>query len=75
MVRNDDPNSDAADEPILLRIGEAARLMGVSISTLRRLEENGRLAEYGVKVYYTPTKRRRYRRSEILEALERSVRG
>jgi len=75
MVRNDYPDSDATDEPVFLRIGEAARLMGVSISTLRRLEENGKLAEYGVKVYYTPTKRRRYRKREILDALERSARG
>jgi len=75
MVRNDDPNEDTTDDPVLLRIGEAARLMGVSISTLRRLEKNGKLAEYGVKVYYTPTKRRRYRKSEILQALERSAQG
>ncbi|CAN5894126.1 hypothetical protein BH20GEM1_BH20GEM1_22910 [soil metagenome] len=64
---------DENQEPIFLRIGEAARLLGVSISTLRRLEKNGRLAEYGVRVYYTPTRRRRYKKSEILEALERSV--
>jgi DNA-binding transcriptional MerR regulator len=64
---------DEDQEPIFLRIGAAARLLGVSISTLRRLEKNGRLAEYGVKVYYTPTRRRRYKKSEILEALERSA--
>ncbi|MDX1660864.1 MAG: MerR family DNA-binding transcriptional regulator [Gemmatimonadota bacterium] len=63
------------DEPVFLRIGAAARLLGVSISTLRRLEKNGRLAEYGVKVYYTPTQRRRYKKREILEALERSAKG
>jgi len=66
---------ERADEPVFLRIGAAARLLGVSISTLRRLEKNGRLAEYGVRVYYTPTRRRRYKKSEILEALERSARG
>ena len=65
--------SNRDKEPVFLRIGDAARLLGVSISTLRRLEKNGRLAEYGVRVYYTPTKRRRYKKSEILEALERSA--
>lgn len=63
------------EEPIFLRIGAAAKLLGVSISTLRRLEKNGRLSEYGVRVYYTPTRRRRYKKSEILEALERSATG
>ena len=62
-------------EPVFLRIGAAARLLGVSISTLRRLEKSGRLGEYGVRVYYTPTRRRRYKKSEIIEALERSARG
>jgi DNA-binding transcriptional MerR regulator len=66
------PKNDT-QEPVFLRIGAAARLLGVSISTLRRLEKNGRLGEYGVKVYYTPTRRRRYKKSEILEALERSA--
>jgi excisionase family DNA binding protein len=66
---------DEIQEPIFLRIGAAARLLGVSISTLRRLEKNGRLAAYGVRVYYTPTRRRRYKKSEILEALERSAQG
>jgi predicted site-specific integrase-resolvase len=66
---------ERADEPVFLRIGGAARLLGVSISTLRRLEKSGRLAEYGVRVYYTPTRRRRYKKSEIIEALERSARG
>lgn len=72
MVQRDDSSSD---EPIFLRIGAAAKLLGVSISTLRRLEKNGRLAEYGVRVYYTPTRRRRYKRTEIIEALERSATG
>ena len=67
--------NDRADDPVFLRIGAAARLLGVSISTLRRLEKSGRLGEYGVKVYYTPTRRRRYKKSEIIEALERSARG
>jgi excisionase family DNA binding protein len=58
-----------------LSIGDACRLLGVSPSTLRRLEKNGKLAAYGVKVYYTPTRRRRYRRSEILAAMEASANG
>ncbi|HET6341524.1 MAG TPA: helix-turn-helix domain-containing protein [Gemmatimonadota bacterium] len=66
---------DKDKEPVFLRIGDAARLLGVSISTLRRLEKNGRLGEYGVRVYYTPTRRRRYKKAEIIEALERSAHG
>jgi len=66
---------DGVEEPVFLRIGAAARLLGVSISTLRRLEKSGRLSEYGVRVYYTPTHRRRYKKSEIIDALERSARG
>ena len=41
---------DKDKEPVFLRIGDAARLLGVSISTLRRLEKNGRLGEYGVRI-------------------------
>ncbi len=63
------------DPPEFLAIGDACRLLGVSASTLRRLEKNGKLAAYGVKVYYTPTRRRRYKRSEILTAMEASARG
>ncbi|MDX1623699.1 MAG: MerR family DNA-binding transcriptional regulator [Gemmatimonadota bacterium] len=73
MPQQNDAGSEP--DPLFLRIGAAARLLGVSISTLRRLEKNGRLSEYGVKVYYTPTNRRRYKKSEILEALERSAKG
>ena len=64
-----------SDEAEFLSIGDACRLLGVSPSTLRRLEKNGKLAAYGVKVYYTPTRRRRYKRSEILSAMEASARG
>ena len=71
----EDNDKITTNDPVFLRIGAAARLLGVSISTLRRLEKNGRLGEYGVKVYYTPTRRRRYKKSEILEALERAARG
>lgn len=68
-------SKNVPEEPIFLRIGAAARLLGVSISTLRRLEKNGRLGEYGVRVYYTPTRRRRYKKTEIIDALERSAQG
>jgi maleamate amidohydrolase len=63
------------EEAEFLSIGDACRLLGVSPSTLRRLEKNGKLAAYGVKVYYTPTRRRRYRKSEILSAMEASARS
>lgn len=63
------------EESELVAIGEAARLLGVSSTTLRRLEKSGRLAAYGVKVYYTPTGRRRYKRVEILAAMEASVKS
>ena len=63
------------EEADFVPIGRASRLLGVSVSTLRRLEKNGKLAAYGVKVYYTPTRRRRYRRSEILTAMEASAGG
>ena len=63
------------EEAEFLSIGDACRLLGVSPSTLRRLEKNGKLAAYGVKVYYTPTRRRRYKRNEIIEAMEASAKG
>ena len=63
------------EEPEFLSIGDASRLLGVSVSTLRRLEKSGKLAAYGVKVYYTPTGRRRYKKSEIIQAMEASARG
>ncbi|MFN2433626.1 MAG: helix-turn-helix domain-containing protein [Gemmatimonadota bacterium] len=62
-----------AREGDLLSIGEASRLLGVSPSTLRRLEKDGRLAAYGVRVYHTPSRRRRYKRSEVVAALEASA--
>jgi len=54
----------------MLRIGAASKLLGVSVSTLRRMEETGALQQYGVSVYYTPTKRRRYSENEILAAMK-----
>jgi len=49
----------------LLNISEAAKLLGVSPSTLRRLEKNGNIEEYGLKVIYTPGGQRRYILDEI----------
>lgn len=50
----------------LLTISEAAKILGVSTSTLRRLEkENGVVEGYGLKVIYTPGGQRRYLLDEI----------
>lgn len=38
----------------LLTVSDAAKLLGISASTLRRLEENGEVKTYGLKVVYTP---------------------
>src|ERR1700730_1437270 len=49
----------------LLNISDAAKLLGVSPSTLRRLEKNGNIEEYGLKVIYTPGGQRRYIQDDI----------
>ncbi|SMQ81520.1 Nicotinamidase-related amidase [Bacillus sp. OV166] len=49
----------------LLTISDAAKLLGVSPSTLRRLEKNGNIEEYGLKVIYTPGGQRRYILDEV----------
>lgn len=49
----------------LLTIAEAADVLRVSYSTLRRWEAAGR-----IQVERTPTKQRRYRRSAINEAVQ-----
>lgn len=49
----------------LLNISAAANLLGVSPSTLRRMEKNGAIEEYGLKVIYTPGGQRRYVLDEI----------
>jgi nicotinamidase-related amidase len=49
----------------LLNISEAAKLLGVSPSTLRRLEKNGTVEGYGLKVLYTPGGQRRYILDEL----------
>ena len=49
----------------LLNISEAAKLLGVSASTLRRLEHDGVVEGYGLTVIYTPGGQRRYILDEI----------
>jgi maleamate amidohydrolase len=49
----------------LLNISEAAKLLGVSASTLRRLEKDGSVDGYGLKVLYTPGGQRRYMLDEV----------
>jgi maleamate amidohydrolase len=51
----------------LLNISQAAKLLGVSSSTLRRLEKNGVVEGYGLKVIYTPGGQRRYLLDEVQE--------
>jgi maleamate amidohydrolase len=40
-------------------------LLGVSPTTMRRLEQDGEVKGYGIRVYYTPGGQRRYSTSEI----------
>jgi maleamate amidohydrolase len=49
----------------LLNISDAAKLLGVSPSTLRRLEKDGAVEGYGLKVLYTPGGQRRYMLEEV----------
>lgn len=50
----------------LLTISEAAKVLGISTSTLRRLErDNGIVDGYGLKVIYTPGGQRRYLLDEV----------
>lgn len=55
----------------LLNISQAAKLLGVSSSTLRRLEKNGVVEGYGLKVIYTPGGQRRYLLDEIQQLFTR----
>jgi putative resolvase len=50
----------------LVQIGEAARIAGVSVSTLRRWDSDGVLVPVR-----TPGGRRRYRVAEVLATLQR----
>ncbi len=49
----------------LLTVSDAAKMLGISASTLRRLEKNGEVQTYGLKVVYTPGGQRRYLADEI----------
>jgi maleamate amidohydrolase len=61
---------------IFVSIAEAAKLLGVSPATLRRLESGDEVRGYGVRVYHTPGGQRRYLRSEIEQFyLERGFAG
>ena len=50
---------------MLLRLPEAARLLGVHIGTLRRWDNEGKL-----KAARTPGGQRRYRKSDICSVIE-----
>ncbi len=50
---------------ILVSINEAAKLLGISPTTLRRLEADDTVKGYGIRVYYTPGGQRRYSIEEI----------
>lgn len=48
-----------------MTITEAAKMLGISTSTLRRLEKDGKVEGYGLNVYHTPGGQRRYRHNEL----------
>ncbi|GGA26126.1 isochorismatase family protein [Paenibacillus physcomitrellae] len=50
---------------MLVAIQEAAKLLGVSPTSLRRLEKDDIVKGYGIRVYYTPGGQRRYSTEEI----------
>jgi excisionase family DNA binding protein len=54
----------SAPQPEWLTIGEAAALVGVSASTLRRYERDG-----FIQSRRTPTNQRRYRRADVEKLL------
>jgi excisionase family DNA binding protein len=53
-------------EPLWLNIGDAARLIGVHVDTLRRYEASGRIA-----AQRTPSGHRRFKRSDVEALLHR----
>jgi excisionase family DNA binding protein len=59
-----DPYAEAGSGDDWLTIGEAASVLGLSIKTLRRYDEAGRL-----KAVRTPGGQRRYRRSQVAAAM------
>lgn len=52
--------SSHTDLDVLIPIGEVAKLLGVTVQTVRRWDKDGRLA-----AVRTPAGHRRYRRDEI----------
>ena len=59
-----------ASEPDWLTLGQAAKLLGVAQSTIRKWSDQGR-----VPAFYTPGGHRRYRRRDLETFLERSGPG
>jgi maleamate amidohydrolase len=59
------PNLTKKVSIILIAIHEAAKLLGISATTLRRLEKGDEVKGYGIRVYYTPGGQRRYSTEEI----------
>lgn len=58
------PDSAESATDTWLSIGEAAQLLSLSISTLRRYDDSGLL-----RAHRSPGGQRRYRRSEVLGAI------
>lgn len=48
----------------ILPIGEAARMLGVTVGTVRRWDKDGRISSFR-----TPTGHRRFRRDDVLALL------
>jgi excisionase family DNA binding protein len=65
MAARDD-SGGAGSDPDWLRLGEAARFLGVAQSTIRKWSDAGR-----VPAFYTPGGHRRYRRADLEAFLER----
>ena len=59
-----------ANEPDWLTLGQAAKVLGVAQSTIRKWSDGGR-----VPAFYTPGGHRRYRRRDLEAFLERSGPG
>lgn len=59
------PDSQQSETPLLLSIGQARRMLGVSEATLRHWTDEGRL-----KAFITPGGHRRYQESELRQFME-----